>query len=91
MQSDSYLYIKTTIPLLLHSLFHIMTTQWVYASGSTWVSFDSTAQQIIESLWKRNVATWINCQPFHGMVYIDTSEMVLHYNNHAYTIARRKF
>ncbi|KAI9247034.1 hypothetical protein BY458DRAFT_484327 [Sporodiniella umbellata] len=67
-----------------------MTIQWVYASGSSWICFDSTTQELIEFLWKNNAATWINCQTFHDTVYVDTTEMVLHYHNHDYTIARRK-
>ncbi|RCH79450.1 hypothetical protein CU098_006585, partial [Rhizopus stolonifer] len=52
-----------------------MAVQWVYASGSSWLTFDSTTQKIIESLWKSDAATWINCQAFRDLVYIDTSEM----------------
>ncbi|KAI9254062.1 hypothetical protein BY458DRAFT_521338 [Sporodiniella umbellata] len=66
-----------------------MASQWVYAAGSAWVSFDSATQNVIESLWKRDVATWINSQIFQGPVYVDTTEMVMHYNNYSYTIARR--
>lgn len=67
-----------------------MTVQWVYAAGSAWVTLDSATQNLIESLWKRDVATWINSQTFQGPVYVDTSEMVIHYNDYLYTIARRK-
>ncbi|KAL4207250.1 hypothetical protein CU097_015006 [Rhizopus azygosporus] len=67
-----------------------MTAQWVYAAGSAWVTFDSATQKMIESLWERDGATWINCQCFHGPIYVDTSEMVVHFNNYSYTIARRK-
>lgn len=66
-----------------------MTIEWVYASGSNWVRFDTASQQIIETLWARDAATWFNSQSFRGPVYVDTSEMVVMYGSYAYTIARR--
>lgn len=66
-----------------------MAIEWVYASGSNWVRFDTASQQIIETLWSRDAATWFNSQSFRGPVYVDTSEMVVMYGSYAYTIARR--
>jgi hypothetical protein len=66
-----------------------MAVDWVYASGSSWVSFDSASQKLIETLWTRDGATWINCYSFQGPVYIDTSEMCAMYGSYSYTIARR--
>jgi hypothetical protein len=68
-----------------------MAVEWVYATGSAWVSFDSATQVMIETLWTREAATWINSQTFRGPVYIDTSEMVVMYGSYSYTIARRAY
>lgn len=65
-----------------------MPAEWVYASGSAWISFDPETQKVIESLWTRDQATWINSQSFRGPVYVDTSEMVIMYGSYSYTIAR---
>lgn len=66
-----------------------MAVDWVYASGSAWVSFDPATQRLIETLWTRDQATWINSQSFRGPIYVDTSDMVIMYGNYSYTIARR--
>lgn len=66
-----------------------MVTEWVYATGSAWVSFDSATQGMIEALWTRDTATWINSRTFPGPIYVDTSEMTAMYNSYSYTIARR--
>ncbi|RCI03875.1 hypothetical protein CU098_012972 [Rhizopus stolonifer] len=69
-----------------------MPVDWVYASGSTWISFDAAAQVVIESLWQRgDSATWITCSNFPGPVYIDTHDMVVLYGSYSYTIARRSY
>ncbi|KAI8354094.1 hypothetical protein EDC96DRAFT_446990 [Choanephora cucurbitarum] len=67
-----------------------MAVEWVYASGSTWISFDPATQTIIESLWQRgNSATWITCSNFPGPVYVDTDQMVVLYGSYSYTIVRK--
>ncbi|KAF1803554.1 hypothetical protein FB192DRAFT_1368664 [Mucor lusitanicus] len=81
-----YLYFKD---ISSNSQLFTMTIEWVYASGSNWVRFDTASQHIIETLWARDAATWFNSQSFRGPVYVDTSEMVVMYGSYAYTIARR--
>ncbi|KAI8973431.1 hypothetical protein BDF20DRAFT_882341 [Mycotypha africana] len=67
------------------------SVDWVYASGSTWVSFDPMAQQMLEHLWRKEyAATWIASQSFRGPVFVDITEMTALYGSYAYTIARRK-
>lgn len=68
-----------------------MTIEWVYASGSAWVSFDSVSQRLIEDLWVRDASTWINSKSFEGPVFVDMTDMVLLYRCFSYTIARRSF
>ncbi|KAI8878265.1 hypothetical protein K501DRAFT_287962 [Backusella circina FSU 941] len=68
-----------------------MMVDWVYASGSSWVSFDKDSQQQIETLWRNNGSTWIISPCFQGPVFVDTSEMFLMYGSFSYTIARRVF
>ncbi|KAI8372190.1 hypothetical protein BD560DRAFT_467741 [Blakeslea trispora] len=67
-----------------------MAVEWVYASGSTWISFDPATQEVIESLWKHgNGATWITSSNFPGPIYVDTDQMVILYGSYSYTIARK--
>lgn len=65
-----------------------MSANWVYSSGSAWISFDPATQMVIETLWKRNQAAWINCPLFHGSIYIDTTDMLMLYSSFTFTIAR---
>lgn len=67
-----------------------MSVQWVYATGSSWVTLDQSAQSQIETLWKRDASNWINSSSFRGPVYVDTSEMILMYAGYSYAIARRR-
>lgn len=62
---------------------------WVYASGSAWISFDPVTQMVIETLWQRDQDAWINTPLFHGPVYVDTTEMTMFYSCFSFTIARR--
>ncbi|KAI7907287.1 uncharacterized protein BX663DRAFT_495421 [Cokeromyces recurvatus] len=67
-----------------------MPAEWIYANGSSWVSFDPTCQTMIESLWTRGgLSNWINCQSFEGPIFIDTTDMIILYNSFMYTIVRR--
>jgi hypothetical protein len=67
-----------------------MAIQWVYATGSSWVTLDQSAQSQIETLWKRDASSWIKSSSFRGAVYVDTSEMILMSDGYSYTIARRR-
>ncbi|KAG0165317.1 hypothetical protein DFQ30_008626, partial [Apophysomyces sp. BC1015] len=52
--------------------------QWIYASGSQWIVFDSESQQHLERLWSHESASWITSRSFGNHdVYVDTSEMLL--------------
>lgn len=66
-----------------------MPVEWVYASGSTWILLDPSTQMIIETLWMRDQAAWINSPSFTGPVFVDTTEMSILFGSYCYTIARR--
>lgn len=65
--------------------------EWVYANGSAWVLLDPETQVVIESLWMRDQAAWINSQSFKGPIYVDTTAMSITYGSYYYTIARRSY
>lgn len=67
-----------------------MSIQWVYATGSSWITLDQAAQIQIESLWKHDASNWVVSSWFQGPVYVNTSEMVLMFAGYSYAIARRK-
>lgn len=67
-----------------------MAVQWVYATGSAWVTLDRNAQSQIETLWSRDASSWIESSSFRGPVYVDTSEMLLMSAGLSYAIARRR-
>jgi hypothetical protein len=68
----------------------MVSVQWVYANGSSWVTLDRSAQTQIETLWSRDASNWINSSSFQGPVYVDTSEMLLMCAGLSYAIARRR-
>ncbi|KAG1437424.1 hypothetical protein G6F56_013113 [Rhizopus delemar] len=65
-----------------------MPVKWIYANGSTWITFDDATQIQIEALWSRHAASWIQTNMFRGPVYIDMTEMVLITDGCLFAIAR---
>ncbi|KAI9469898.1 MAG: hypothetical protein EXX96DRAFT_587890 [Benjaminiella poitrasii] len=67
-----------------------MAVEWLYANGSSWISFDTACQATIELMWTRGgLSNWMNCQYFEGPIYVDTTDMVILYGSFMYTIVRR--
>ncbi|KAG0163902.1 hypothetical protein DFQ29_002729, partial [Apophysomyces sp. BC1021] len=56
-----------------------MSYQWVYASGASWVPFDTKSQLHIEDIWRRASATWIYIGSFRDSAYVDGPNLYVHY------------
>lgn len=64
-------------------------SQWVYASGSQWVRFDSTSSHEIEKMFFKGGAGWVHVRAFGGQVYVNaTSGYVCSNSGLRFTIAR---
>jgi hypothetical protein len=64
-------------------------SQWVYASGSQWVRFETTASREIERMFDKGAAGWVHVRAFGGQVYVNaTSGYVASNSGLRFTIAR---
>ncbi|KAG2182193.1 hypothetical protein INT43_007120 [Umbelopsis isabellina] len=66
--------------------------QWVMAAGGTWVPLDTRTSRQLEAWWSTHTGGYLRIPAFGASpVYVDTSQLSVHYGGNRYVIARRLY
>ena len=65
-----------------------MAIQWVYQAGTSWIPFDATSNDSVESIWRRGATESVYVASLQGIIVVNGPGLYARQYNSRITIAR---